>query len=276
MLLLGPCALAAQPQTDAGRIADQAIKQRFGTETAPPTRSSTDVATKSASPANAVDDFALPGQEKQAQHAVAREGLALGAPARSDPAVRPVSKPGLMDHWLVRTAGALALVVGLMVACKKFFVRLSLGSGGVASQFGPGGKAPSGVLEILGRYPVARGHTLVLLKMDRRVLLLGHSAQGFQTLSEMTDADEVASLLVKTRDEEGESMTARFNALLRGMERDPATIGEEASPRRTGFVARSVAEAPEVVARRPGLSAAASELADKLEAIRHRGKGIRA
>jgi hypothetical protein len=118
--------------------------------------------------------------------------------------------------------------------CKKFVVRLSSTGGGVSSQFGPGGRAPSGVLEILARYPVTRGHTLVLLKMDRRVLLLGHSSTGFSALAEINDPDEVAGLLVKTRDEEGDSMAARFNALLRGMERDPSLVAQETEVTRVG------------------------------------------
>jgi hypothetical protein len=78
------------------------------------------------------------------------------------------------------------------------------------------------VLEVLGRYPVGRGTTLVLLKLDRRVLLMSQSAggrlgagAGFTTLCEVTDPEEVASILVKTRDEEGSSMAERFRTLLK-------------------------------------------------------------
>ncbi len=62
---------------------------------------------------------------------------------------------------------------------------------------------------------------LVLMKLDRRVLLLSQTSAGFATLSEITDADDVASILSKSRDEEGESLTARFGAMLRRLERDP-------------------------------------------------------
>lgn len=283
-LLLVAAAALAEPQTEAGRIADQAIRQRFGTEPgATTTRTPPDAPIQKAAPTTGRSgELTLPGDQpvQPVTTSAQREQLALGGapsqlPQRSAGAART---PSVFDHWIIRTAGALALVIGLILLCKKFFIRMSMNGGGVASQFGAGGRAPSGVLEILARYPVSRGHTLVLLKMDRRVLLLGHSAQGFNTLAELTDSEEVASILVKTRDEEGETMTARFNALLRGMERDPSTIAAETEPQRPAFAARAKVreEAPELVTRRAGLSAAATDLAQRLEALRGRGKGMSA
>jgi len=275
-LLTASAFAGPQSQTDAGRIADQAIKQRFGTSAdfdLPKTSASTPRSGELAAPATTA-----PTTEPVPQlTSTEREQLALGASSRVTTSARPQRSGSLFDHWFVRTAGALALVVGLMLLCKKFFLKLSMSGGGVASQLGAGGRAPSGVLEVLARYPVSRGHTLVLLKMDRRILLLGHSSSGFTTLSEINDADEVASLLLKTRDEEGETMTARFNALLRGMERDPATIDE---PRRPSLLSRNREETadpvPEITTRRAGLSVAAADLAQRLETIRNRGKGISA
>ncbi len=85
---------------------------------------------------------------------------------------------------------------------------------------GPGGRAPSGLLEVLGRFPVSRGCTLVLLKLDRRVLLVSQTASrqgsGMTTLCEITDPEEVAAILVKARDEEDESQARKFEAMLRG------------------------------------------------------------
>lgn len=132
------------------------------------------------------------------------------------------------DHWLVRTAGALIILGGLLWCVRLFMVRLASGGGmGFAAQFGAGGRSPAGLMEVLGRYPVSRGHTLVLLKLDRRVLLLGQSAAGFTTLTELTDAEDVASILTKAADTDGKTMTRRFGELLRGMERDASLIDEE-------------------------------------------------
>lgn len=131
----------------------------------------------------------------------------------------------LTENWIVRTVGALGLVVGLILLVRAAARRVALGSGGVAGQLSAGGRAPSGVMYVLGRYPVARGQTLVLLQIDRRVLLLNQSPQGFTTLAEITEPDEVASILMRTRDEEGASMAERFRAMLRGMERHPSIAG---------------------------------------------------
>jgi hypothetical protein len=62
---------------------------------------------------------------------------------------------------------------------------------------------------------------LVLLKLDSRILLLSQSSggrlgagAGFQTLCEITDPEEVASILVKSRDADGDSMAEKFRSIL--------------------------------------------------------------
>lgn len=126
--------------------------------------------------------------------------------------------------WWLRTGVALAVVVTIILLLKHSLQKAARRSGTLAASLGAGGRAPSGVLEVLGRYPVARGQTLVLLRMDRRVLLLAQTQQGWSTLSEVTGEDDVASLLIKTRDEAGESMSARFEQVLGTLERDPRTM----------------------------------------------------
>jgi hypothetical protein len=107
-----------------------------------------------------------------------------------------------------KTAVWLALVI-LVIAGVAFVTRrAALKSGGLWAALGPGGRAPSGILEVLGRYPVGRGCTLVLLKLDRRILLVSQSSGGklsgvtMTTLAEVTDIEDVASILLKTRDAE--------------------------------------------------------------------------
>lgn len=153
------------------------------------------------------------------------ESLPLGRPARSalsDLGASDAAPANTGAGWWAQTTAALVFVIGLIFALRWGAQRMARRAGGIAWQMGPAGRAPSGVLEVLGRYPVARGQSLVLLKMDRRILLLGQTSAGFSTLSEIENPEEVASLLVKTRDDEGASMAARFNELLRDMERDPA------------------------------------------------------
>ena len=127
---------------------------------------------------------------------------------------------------MLRTAGALVLVIGLIFGVKWLMRKASGSLGGLRGQLGAGGRAPSGVLFVLGRYPVSKGQTLVLIRMDRRVLLLGQSAEGFRTLSEVTGAEEVASISGKCSEAMGEGASAAFRRELGRASRDPAIVGE--------------------------------------------------
>lgn len=124
----------------------------------------------------------------------------------------------------LRTIAVLAAVVLVAAGCLALLRNIARRSGGLQGGLGAGGRAPSGILEIIGRYPAGPGVTLVLMKLDRRILLLSQSARGwgrgggaasFTTLCEITDPEEVASILMKARDERGESLAERFNGLLR-------------------------------------------------------------
>lgn len=214
---------------------------------APPQQSSTRASdsTRSQAPARTIGDLLLAGPDgvvtpEPAESANSgdkvpiktSESLPLGVARQSSdatPISPPTSGPSVTDGWLGRTVVALAFVIGLAVVIRSIVRRVGRTGGGLTSQLGAGGRAPSGVLLVLGRYPISRGQTLVLLKVDRRVLLLCQSQTGFQTLSEITDPEEVASILVKSRDETGESISQRFNSLLRHVERDPAMSGEIAN-----------------------------------------------
>lgn len=127
----------------------------------------------------------------------------------------------------MKTVAALAVVVVLIFGL-KWVIRHAAGRvGGLASQLGPGGHAPSGVVSILARYPVARGQSLVIVQLDRRILLLNQTSEGFRTLSEVVDPEEVASILIKTRDDENDSFSSRFTGLLKRSEREPDIMGHD-------------------------------------------------
>jgi flagellar biogenesis protein FliO len=157
------------------------------------------------------------------------ESRPLGTPHAPAMGADRADKPQAQESssgWL-RTVLALGAVITLLIVMKVVVQKLAGRRGGLVSQLGAGGRAPSGVLEVLGRYPVSRGHSLVLLRMDRRILLLGQSSNGFRMLTEVTDPEDVASLLIKTRDDDGASTAAKFTTLLREMERDPAIVADE-------------------------------------------------
>ncbi|MGH7130839.1 MAG: hypothetical protein ACREJO_02710 [Phycisphaerales bacterium] len=125
---------------------------------------------------------------------------------------------------LTSMVAPLAAVLGLIVIGAAIFKKLAARHGGIAGAIGPGGKAPSGLLEVLGRYPISRGQSLILLRVDRRVLLLSHitglrgSTGGFSTLCEITDAEDVASILLKVSEAEGHGPTGKFEQFLKSYE----------------------------------------------------------
>lgn len=172
--------------------------------------------------------------------------------------------------WM-RVIGALALVVGLIYVLRGV-VRRVAARGGLRAQFGVGGRAPSGVLEVLGRYPVSRGQSIVLLRVDQRVLLLGQSSSGFRTLADFSDTGEVASLLVRARDEDSESLSGRFRTMLSKFERDPMmTEGVEHIDltRRAPLIRRAEARAVPQGASQGGVQRVRTSR-DSYEAIRRR------
>ena len=133
-----------------------------------------------------------------------------------------IGLPSLSDGWgqtIIALGGVLLLIFGLA----QFFKKLARSQGGLAGQIGAGGSAPSGILEVIGRYPISTGLTLVVLKFARRVLLVASNAgtrgkharnATMQTLCELTDPEDVASILLKSRSASGESIASSFERAL--------------------------------------------------------------
>jgi hypothetical protein len=118
----------------------------------------------------------------------------------------------------IGTVPALALVLGLAISCAGAYRWIASRSGGLAARAGAPG-APAGILDLLGRYPMGRGQSLLLLRVDRRILLVSQSAgarvgaaPALATLCEITDPDEVASITAKASSSQGGfgSVIARF------------------------------------------------------------------
>ena len=167
-----------------------------------------------------------------------REGSALGGEPSASGG-RGGIDTGSMSS-LLSMALPLGGVIVLLLGCMVILKRVMGTSSSLAAALGPGGRAPGGVLEVLGRYPVAKGQLLVLIKIDRRVLLVGHSSPGrgtggigggFSTLCEITDPEEVAAVLRKVEDGEGKSAGARFGSLL---QRKSGVSGGERAGGRAG------------------------------------------
>lgn len=212
-----------------------------------------------------------------------QESMPLGMATKGVTAVAdsPPSQPSSSGH-MIQTVLTLAVVIGVIVLVGVGVKKLARAKGGLLAELGAGGRAPAGVLEVLGRYPVSRGSMLVLLKLDRRILLLCQtqgrrgSGPGMSTLCEITDPEEVAAILLKTREEEGDSLAKRFQTMLKQEDSWPAvddgsTASTHARPRLVADEDNTLDQEPlEVVVRsradRP-LAAASSGLRSRVDSM---------
>lgn len=138
-----------------------------------------------------------------------------------------------------QTALALGLVLALILALAAGARKLARSRGTLGAALGAMGAspAPAGILEVLGRYPIARGTSIILLKVDRRVLVLSQTGSRLRgggaslaTLCEIADPEEVASIIVKANEAEGRSIGSRFREALRTFERAHDGVEEPARP----------------------------------------------
>lgn len=91
---------------------------------------------------------------------------------------------GVLDGW-GQTVIALAVVAAVVLGLRYLLKRFS----GTARLTGRGG-----VIEVLARAPVLPRQHLLLVRMGRRLVLLGSAPGGLRTLAEITDPEEVAEL----------------------------------------------------------------------------------
>ncbi|MBY0263396.1 MAG: flagellar biosynthetic protein FliO, partial [Phycisphaerales bacterium] len=164
------------------------------------------------------------------------------AASRSDASA---AAPALTQSSILRTALSLGVVLALIGVCAMALRALKRRGVLVGGSIAAGARAPSGLLETLGRYPLGRGQTLLLIKLDQRVLLIGQTAGtlragggSLSTLCELSDPEDVASILLKAQDASDASAAARFEGMLREFD-------DRHGPREPAF------ETPASVALRP-------------------------
>ncbi|MHC5024642.1 MAG: FliO/MopB family protein [Planctomycetota bacterium] len=177
-------------------------------------------------PANAdpapLDAFEAPAREARPLGEASTRGTGVAEIAADESAGASSWLPAWLDlreHEAARVGGSLLAVIGLIVlTC----VMMRRRTGGSMS----GGGRPSGVLEVLARYPVGRGQSMVLLKLGRRVLLMHQAGQAMTTLSEIHDRDEVADLLGRLEAGAGGRASGWFRTLLRRYEAEHAQAAQ--------------------------------------------------
>jgi flagellar biogenesis protein FliO len=176
-----------------------------------------DEAMPPAEPAPAVEPAAPPAFESTRLGA-ANDALSARPAGGGEPSEGRLATLDPRRNETVRVAGALAAVLGLLVLLRLALKRSSLLGGG----------RPSGVLEVLARYPIARGQSLVIIKMARRVVLVHHAGTVMTALSEVSEPDEVAALLGRMEAGAQPRGATRFSQALRDFERDHDRVGGRA------------------------------------------------
>ncbi len=162
------------------------------------------------------DDEAEATQDVTAPALPPEESKSLGVPNGMF-STRPVStSPGESTRGLssldprtnelVRILIALAAVVGLLFLLRPLLKRTA---GGWAAAC-----KPSGILEVLARYPAGRNQQFLILKWGRRIVLLHRSGTSMTTLGELTDPEEVAGFLARMEGGVREKDARRFRSLM--------------------------------------------------------------
>lgn len=143
--------------------------------------------------------------------------LPLAPPHRPDRSGQPGPRPPS------NTARTAVSVGATLVACLGLFLVLAWVMR--RSGAGPVPLLPKEVLEILGRAPMAGRQQLHLIRLGGRLILVSATAAGVETLSEITETDEVQRLVALCRQHHPSSATAMFRQVLERFGVESETAG---------------------------------------------------
>jgi flagellar biogenesis protein FliO len=174
--------------------------------------------------AAAGDDRPIAPPEPRAPFPSASPTGEIGETRSGDRAIAPArgGLSGALSGEAVRTIVALGGVLILIVVLRQLARRIG---DPLAA------RRPSGVVQVLARYPFGRGRQITLVEVGNRILCLHEATAGVTTLCEVSDPNEVASL--RARIDAGSPERERFEReLIRETSRQPIgrSGGDERSP----------------------------------------------
>lgn len=166
-------------------------------------------------PASAHEDAAAP-LTTDAERA-SEKPLPLAPPRQraSRELVQPIAVTS-QTSTITTVAGSLAVVLGLFFVL-AWFMRRSMPQSLT--------RLPSEVVEQLGRTPLAGKQNMHLLRVGGKLLLVVVTPFGAETLTEVTDPDEVDRLCSLCKASGAHGPTAEFRQVLRQFEHEPAGPG---------------------------------------------------
>ena len=101
------------------------------------------------------------------------------------------------SRLILALAVVLGLIFGLRYLARRAFPQAA-------------GGRPTGAVRVLGRTSVAPRQQVMLLQVGRRVLVVGDSGGAMRSLAEISDPDEVASLIGQTQRQQQTTPTQQF------------------------------------------------------------------
>ena len=241
--MIRPIALSLCAAASLSMTAEVACAEETGANANDPVELAPDPALQSQT--TAASDDAEPGDRDAAESIIRQAAQEL--PTRRTGETKPLGRPngalsarpaeaedgaspgGVLEKLdprrndLIRIVASLGAVLGLLFLLKRFLSRAPGWLGGAAR--------PSGTIEILARYPVGRGQSLILLRLARRVLLVHQTSSSMATLSEMSDPQEVAALLARLEAGANERDAMRFRSTLRTFDAEYEKLGEQEAQR---------------------------------------------
>jgi flagellar biogenesis protein FliO len=135
-------------------------------------------------------------------------------PVESTAGAPVAPKPSGPSDLLWKSLSGLGLVVGLMLVGVFVLKRLT-----------PGGqRSGSEAVTVLGRAFVGPRQSLHLIKIGRRILVLGNTPAGMSSVAEIADPEEVAQILATCQRSRANSITNSFRQIFR---REQAGFQEE-------------------------------------------------
>ncbi|MHC4870219.1 MAG: FliO/MopB family protein [Planctomycetota bacterium] len=104
--------------------------------------------------------------------------------------VEPVKKPKSVWQVILQLAGGLVLMSAIVIACYVFVRKFFPGSGNFFA---------NSATEVLGRTYLDSKRYLALVRVGKKVLLLGVAPEEINCLSEITDKDDIADIMRDAR-----------------------------------------------------------------------------
>ena len=143
-------------------------------------------------------------------------GKPLPPRSSSDIEGRRVARKGASDGGWFKTLGALAVVVAAIFVVRIVLRRLA-GTAGMARRGQP--------IEVLARATIGARQQVALVRLGRRLVLVGSGPSGMSPLAEVSDPQEVADLLEQVRVGGAGGMSGLVSGLGGGTRKDDVDRG---------------------------------------------------